>query len=70
LAHAQLEAEQEKFRLGLTTSFDVLQLQEEFATARTGEIRTLSDYNVALASLDQVTGTLQHTDLLSNSTQK
>lgn len=27
-------------------------------------------YNVALASLDQVTGTLQHADLSPNSTQK
>ena len=60
LAHQQLEAEQEKFRLGLTTSFDVLALQEELSIARTRETRALSDSNVALARLDQVTGKLQY----------
>jgi outer membrane protein len=60
LAHLQLEAEQEKFRLGLTTSFDVLALQEELSVARTRETRALSDYNVALARLDQITGKLQY----------
>ena len=60
LAHQQLEAEQEKFRLGLTTSFDVLALQEELSVARTRETGALNDYNVALARLDQVTGKLQY----------
>jgi outer membrane protein len=60
LAHARLEAEQQKFRLGLTTSFDVLELQEDLSIARTSETRTLSEYNVALARLDQVTGRLQY----------
>lgn len=60
LARTQLEAEQEKFRLGLSTSFNVLQFQSQLSTARTNETRALSDYNVALARLDQVTGTQQH----------
>lgn len=59
LARTQLEAEQEKFRLGLSTSFNVLQFQTQLTTARTDETRALSDYNVALGKLDQVTGTLQ-----------
>jgi outer membrane protein TolC len=60
LARTQLEAEQEKFRLGLSTSFNVLQFQSQLTTARSDETRALSDYNVALGKLDQVTGTLQY----------
>jgi outer membrane protein TolC len=60
LARTQLEAEQEKFRLGLSTSFNVLQFQNQLTSARSDEIRALSDYNVALGRLDQVTGKLQY----------
>ena len=60
LARSQLEVEQEKFRLGLSTSFNVLQLQNQLTAARSDEIRALSDYNEALAQLDQVTGTLRY----------
>jgi outer membrane protein TolC len=68
LARAQLEAEQEKFRLGLTTSFNVLELQEDLSIARTDETRVLSDYNVALARLDQLTGKLQY-DAMASTTK-
>jgi outer membrane protein len=60
LARSQLEVEQEKFRLGLSTSFNVLQLQNQLTAARSNEIRALSDYNEALAQLDQSTGTLRY----------
>jgi outer membrane protein TolC len=60
LAKTQLEAEQEKFRLGLSTSFRVLEFQRELTDARTGETRALSDYNVELARLDQRTGTFRY----------
>ena len=60
LAETQLEAEQEKFRLGLSTSFRVLEFQRELTDARTGETRALSDYNVELARLDQRTGTFRY----------
>jgi outer membrane protein TolC len=60
LARTQLEAEQEKFRLGLSTSFNVLQLQNQLTAARSDEIRALSDYNEALGQLDQVTGAIQY----------
>ena len=60
LARTQLEAEQEKFRLGLSTSFNVLQFQNQLTSARSDEIRALSDYNEALGKLDQVTGKLQY----------
>ena len=65
LAHTQLEAEQEKFRLGLSTSFVVLDLQEDLSIAQSDETRALSDYNVALARLDQVTGKMQYEDVVT-----
>ena len=60
LARSQLDVEQEKFRLGLSTSFNVLQLQNQLTAARSDEIRALSDYNEALGQLDQITGTLRY----------
>ena len=60
LARSQLDVEQEKFRLGLSTSFNVLQLQNQLTAARSDEIRALSDYNEALGQLDQRTGTLRY----------
>jgi outer membrane protein TolC len=63
LAQTQLEAEQEKFRLGLSTSFVVLDFQEDLTIARSDETRAVSDYNVAIARLDQLTGTLRYGDI-------
>jgi outer membrane protein TolC len=63
LAQTQLEAEQEKFRLGLSTSFVVLDFQEDLTIARSDETRALSDYNIAIARLDQLTGTLRYGDI-------
>jgi len=60
LARTQFEAEEEKFRLGLSTTFNVLQLQNQLTSARSDEIRALSNYNEALGQLDQVTGKLQY----------
>jgi outer membrane protein TolC len=62
LARTQLEAEQEKFRLGLSTSFNVLEFQEDLTRARSQEIQALSDYNVELARLDLRTGLMQQVD--------
>jgi len=62
LAQTQLEAEQERFRLGLSTSFEVLEFQRDLTDARTAEIQASSDYNVELARLDQRTGVLRYTD--------
>jgi outer membrane protein TolC len=63
LARTQLEAEQEKFRLGLSTSFRVLEFQRELTDARTSEIQALSDYNVELGRLDLRTGKLRYVEL-------
>lgn len=63
LAKTQLEAEQERFRLGLSTSFVILSFQEDLTIARSNETRSLSDYNVALGRLDQLTGNLRYGDV-------
>ena len=60
LARTQLEAEQEKFRLGLSTSFNVLEFQEVLTNALSNETLSLSDHNVALAQLDQLTGMMRY----------
>ncbi len=62
LAQTQLEAEQEKFRLGLSTSFRVLEFQRDLTDARSSEIQALSDYNVELGRLDLRTGKLRYVD--------
>ena len=50
-AEAALDAEQKKYAVGKSTTFTVLQLQNNLTTARSQEIRALADYNKALASL-------------------
>ena len=66
LARTQLEAEQEKFRLGLSTSFRVLEFQRELTDARSSETQALSDYNVELGRLDLRTGKLRYVDYQSD----
>ena len=51
-----LQAEQKKLAVGKSTSFVVLQLQNNLTTARSAEIRALADYNEALAQLTQNEG--------------
>ncbi|RMF84202.1 MAG: TolC family protein [Nitrospinota bacterium] len=58
LAQERLEAEQEKFRVGLSTSFNVLSFQDALARAERDEIRALIDYTESLLTLEQVKGTL------------
>lgn len=50
-AEEALKAEQMKLEKGKSTSFIVLQLQRDLTSARSGEIRALADYNIALATL-------------------
>ncbi len=51
LASEQLEAEQEKYKVGQSTTFKVLQFQDDFATAMSQEIRTLAEWRVSVAAL-------------------
>jgi outer membrane protein TolC len=56
-AEEALEAEQTKLQHGKSTSFVVLQLQNNLTTARSAEIRALADYNIALEQLSFDDGT-------------
>jgi outer membrane protein TolC len=57
LAQKKLEAEQEKFNVGLSTNYFILQYQRDLADAQIMELRALVDYNISLAHLDRVQGT-------------
>jgi outer membrane protein TolC len=56
LAEQKLTAEEEKFKVGLSTNYLVLQYQRDLANAQTMELKALIDYNISLASLDRVMG--------------
>ena len=59
-AEAAVDAEQKKYAVGKSTTFTVLQLQNNLTAARSQEIRALADYNEALSNLAQQEGsTLQ-----------
>lgn len=55
LAEERLDAQEKKFRVGLSTSRDILEDQEALANALTQETRALIDYHKSLASLDRAT---------------
>lgn len=55
-AEAALDAEQKKYTVGKSTTFTVLQLQNNLTAARLQEIRALVDYNKALAALAAAEG--------------
>jgi outer membrane protein TolC len=52
-----LDAEQKKFNLGASTSYNVVQQQRDLATAQSSELAALVRYQTARTSLDQLTGT-------------
>ncbi|MEE8449627.1 MAG: TolC family protein [Thermodesulfobacteriota bacterium] len=58
LAEKTLDAEEKKFRVGLSTNFNILQFQNDLAIAQSEETRTLIDYTKALVELQRATGTL------------
>lgn len=56
-AEAQLRGEEERFRAGLSTNYFVLERQNQLSEARGREAQALTDYNIAIADLQRVTGT-------------
>jgi HAE1 family hydrophobic/amphiphilic exporter-1 len=64
-AGAQYAGEQERFRAGLSTNFQLLQRLNDLIAAQGNEVRALTDYNKALADLQRVTGTT----LISNNVE-
>jgi len=65
MAEKNLEAEEERMNLGMSTSVDVLRFQEELTTARCSETNALVDYINALSVLHKVTGTTLETYQIS-----
>jgi outer membrane protein TolC len=57
-AEVQLQAEQDRFTAGLTTTFFVLTRQNDLAAARVAETSALSAYRRGLAELARARGTL------------
>jgi outer membrane protein TolC len=57
LAQKKLEAEEEKFKVGLSTNYFILQYQRDLANAQIMELRAIVDYNISLAHLNLVQGT-------------
>jgi outer membrane protein TolC len=58
LSETSLAAEEERMTLGMSTSVDVLRVQEELAAAQAGETMALVDYINSLDGLDEALGTL------------
>jgi outer membrane protein TolC len=61
LAEKQLEAEQSKFEVGMSTNFNVIQSQRDLATAQNNELQAVLNYRKSLVELDR----LQQTTLQS-----
>jgi outer membrane protein TolC len=58
LQREKLSAEQKKFENGMSTSFQVLQFQNDLFTAQVRENLAMVDYNKAQVELERVQGTL------------
>ena len=64
LAEEKLSAEEKKFEVGLSTSFNVLEFQEDLAEEQSNEIRTIIDYKKSRNRLRQVKAqTLKENDI-------
>ena len=59
LAEQQLDAEESKFEVGMSTNFFVVQAQRDLATAQDSELRAILDYQQALVEFER----LQQTSL-------
>lgn len=57
-AQATLDAETKRLNVGISTSFQVLQFQQDVATAQNQHIRAVVDYNRAGIRLERARGTL------------
>jgi len=57
LAQEKLSAEEKKFAVGLSTSFNVLEFQEDLAERQSAENKALIDYNISLINLRKTLAT-------------
>ena len=53
MAEKQLQAEQERLKVGLSTTRFVLEFQRDLATAQGNELRAIVDYNKSLSNLER-----------------
>ncbi|MDQ3009410.1 MAG: TolC family protein [Acidobacteriota bacterium] len=56
-AQQQLEGEEKKFAAGLSTTFFILQRQNDLSQAQYSELQALADYNKSVATLQRVVST-------------
>ena len=54
LAQKQLEAEQSKFEVGMSTNYNVIQSQRDLATAQNNELQAVLNYRKSLVELDRL----------------
>ncbi|MFA6239896.1 MAG: TolC family protein, partial [Candidatus Hydrogenedentales bacterium] len=58
LQETNVEAEEKRLKLGVTTSFEVLRVQEDLANAQVQEVQSIIDFEKALTDLELAEGTL------------
>jgi len=58
LAQKRLEVEEKKYRVGRSTSFEILRAQEDLATAEGNEAKAIIDYEISLGNLEKAKGTI------------
>ena len=54
LAEKQLEAEQSKFEVGMSTNYNVIQSQRDLATAQNNELQAILNYRKSLVELERL----------------
>ncbi|MEO1087719.1 MAG: TolC family protein, partial [Acidobacteriota bacterium] len=58
LAEKNLEAERKRYENGLSTSFQVLEIQEDLSEAQSSEVAAIIGYRQALTAFHVATGEL------------
>jgi outer membrane protein TolC len=54
LAQKQLEAEQSKFEVGMSTNYNVIQAQRDLATAQNNELQAILNYRKSLVEVERL----------------
>jgi outer membrane protein TolC len=54
LAQKQLEAEQSKFEVGMSTNYNVIQSQRDLATAQNNELQAVLNHRKSLVELERL----------------
>ncbi|MFQ5449874.1 MAG: TolC family protein [Nitrospinaceae bacterium] len=70
LAEEKLSAEEKKFEVGMSTSFNILEFQEDLAEEQSNEIKAIIDYNKSIIQLRKVMATTLDAHNIKMSSQK